>query len=98
VSSRPAWSTDPVPGQPGLHRETLSQTQKPKKKKKNPEKTKIGFLCHFIGTFFKVTLFGFLYLPPFSTLIPSNIPTAGGRERRLQRKRGLGLFILLPAE
>jgi hypothetical protein len=24
VSSRPAWSTERVPGQPGLHRETLS--------------------------------------------------------------------------
>jgi hypothetical protein len=29
MSSRPAWVTDRVPGQPGLHRETLSQ--KPKK-------------------------------------------------------------------
>jgi hypothetical protein len=29
LSSRPAWSTERVPGQPGLHRETLSQkTQK----------------------------------------------------------------------
>jgi hypothetical protein len=25
LSSRPAWSTEWVPGQPGLHRETLSQ-------------------------------------------------------------------------
>jgi hypothetical protein len=25
LSSRPAWSTKCVPGQPGLHRETLSQ-------------------------------------------------------------------------
>jgi hypothetical protein len=25
LSSRPAWSTDRVPGQPGLHKETLSQ-------------------------------------------------------------------------
>jgi hypothetical protein len=32
VSWRPAWSTESVPGQPGLHRETLSQ-----KKKKKPE-------------------------------------------------------------
>ena len=30
LSSRPAWSTERVPGQPGLHRETLSL-----KKKKN---------------------------------------------------------------
>jgi hypothetical protein len=33
LSSRPAWSTEWVPGQPGLHRETLSW-KKPKKKKK----------------------------------------------------------------
>ena len=25
LSSRPAWSTDQVPGQPGLHRETINQ-------------------------------------------------------------------------
>jgi hypothetical protein len=31
LSSRPAWSTEWVPGQPGLHRENLSR--KPKKKK-----------------------------------------------------------------
>ena len=32
MSSRPAWSTEGVPGQPGLHRETQSQREK----KKNP--------------------------------------------------------------
>jgi hypothetical protein len=37
LSSRPAWSTERVPGQPGLHRETLSrktnkQTNKQTKK------------------------------------------------------------------
>jgi hypothetical protein len=32
-SSRPAWSTEWVPGQPGLHRETLSRKTKKKKKK-----------------------------------------------------------------
>jgi hypothetical protein len=31
LSSRPAWSTEWVPGQPGLHRETLSQEKKKKK-------------------------------------------------------------------
>jgi hypothetical protein len=36
LSSRPAWSTEWVPGQPGLHRETLSQ----KTKKQNKTKTK----------------------------------------------------------
>jgi hypothetical protein len=35
LSSRPAWSTKLVPGQPGLHRETLSRKkQKIKNKKK----------------------------------------------------------------
>jgi hypothetical protein len=33
LSSRPTWSTELVPGQPGLHRETLSQKDKKKKKK-----------------------------------------------------------------
>jgi hypothetical protein len=28
LSSRPAWSTKGVPGQPGLHRETLSRKKK----------------------------------------------------------------------
>ena len=35
LSSRPAWSTEWVPGQPGLHRESLSQ-----KKQKQKQKTK----------------------------------------------------------
>jgi hypothetical protein len=35
LSSRPAWSTELVPGEPGVHRETLS-----KKKKKNQKKNK----------------------------------------------------------
>jgi hypothetical protein len=39
LSSRPVWSTKWVPGQPGLHRETLSQKKK-KNKKKNNKKTK----------------------------------------------------------
>jgi hypothetical protein len=28
LSSKPAWSTEDVPGQPGLHRETLSRKKK----------------------------------------------------------------------
>jgi hypothetical protein len=32
LSSRPAWSTKQVPGQPGLHRETLYQKKKEKKR------------------------------------------------------------------
>jgi hypothetical protein len=31
LSSRPAWSTEWVPGQPGIHRETLSWKNKTKK-------------------------------------------------------------------
>jgi hypothetical protein len=32
LSSRPAWSTEQVPGQPGLHKETLSCKTKKNKK------------------------------------------------------------------
>jgi hypothetical protein len=39
LSSRPAWSTKWVPGQPGLHRETLSQN-KTKQNKTKQNKTK----------------------------------------------------------
>jgi hypothetical protein len=38
LSSKPAWSTEWVPGQPGLHRETLS------KKKKKKDSTNKGTL------------------------------------------------------
>jgi hypothetical protein len=34
LSSRPAWSTKWVPGQPGIYRETLSQKYQKKKKKR----------------------------------------------------------------
>jgi hypothetical protein len=37
LSLKPAWSTEWVPGQPGLHRETLSKKKKKKKKKKNED-------------------------------------------------------------
>ena len=32
LNSRPAWSTEPVPGQPGRHRQTCLEKQKKKKK------------------------------------------------------------------
>jgi hypothetical protein len=32
LSLRPAWSTERVPGQPGLYRETLSRKKKQKQK------------------------------------------------------------------
>jgi hypothetical protein len=38
--SRPAWSTDWVPGQPGLHRETLSR----KKKKKTDQSALLSLI------------------------------------------------------
>jgi hypothetical protein len=34
LSSRPAWSTEWVPGQPGLHRETLSRKNQKRKQKR----------------------------------------------------------------
>jgi hypothetical protein len=39
LSSKPTWSTEQVPGQPGLHRETLSQnkTKQTSKQKTNTE-------------------------------------------------------------
>jgi hypothetical protein len=52
LSSRPAWSTELVPGQPGLHRETLSRkTKRNEKKKKNqkPKKKKKTQLSNFIA-------------------------------------------------
>jgi hypothetical protein len=38
LSLRPAWSTERVPGQPGLHRETLSQKKKKRKKRKEKKR------------------------------------------------------------
>jgi hypothetical protein len=37
LSSRLAWATERVPGQPGLYRETLSQKTKTKTKTKTPK-------------------------------------------------------------
>jgi hypothetical protein len=37
LSSRPAWSTEWVPGQPELYRETLSQKNKQTNKKNNSQ-------------------------------------------------------------
>jgi hypothetical protein len=43
VNLKPAWSTDQIPGQPGLHSDTLflknkNKTNKRKRKKKNTKK------------------------------------------------------------
>jgi hypothetical protein len=40
LSSRPAWSTQWVPRQPGLHRETLSQNKQKTNKQANKKKRK----------------------------------------------------------
>jgi hypothetical protein len=40
LSSRLAWSTESVPGHPGLHRETLSQKTKPNQSKAKQSKAK----------------------------------------------------------
>jgi hypothetical protein len=37
LSLRPAWSTEGVPGQPGLHRETLSRKNKTNKQKQKKD-------------------------------------------------------------
>ena len=39
-NSRPAWSTEGAPGQPGIHREIQSSTRPPKKKRKKKERKK----------------------------------------------------------
>jgi hypothetical protein len=48
LSSRPAWSTKWVPGQPGLYRETLSQKTKQKKKQNKTKKNFFPVLDLFI--------------------------------------------------
>ena len=44
LSSRPAWSTEYVPGQAGLHRETLSRKTKNKTKQNKKVKDRKSFL------------------------------------------------------
>jgi hypothetical protein len=44
LSSRPAWSTEWVPGWPGLHRETLSR----KTKQTNKNKNRKAYICGYI--------------------------------------------------
>jgi hypothetical protein len=49
LSSRPAWSTKWFPGQPGLHRETLSRKNKKQKtNKQTNKKSKLNILCAFV--------------------------------------------------
>jgi hypothetical protein len=49
LSLRPAWSTELVPGQPGLHRETLSRKTKQNKTKQNKTKQK---RCRILSPFY----------------------------------------------
>ena len=43
LSSKSAWSTERIPGQPGLlHRETLSQKKSKKRKKRKEERRREG--------------------------------------------------------
>ena len=44
LNSRPAWPTEWAPGQPGLHRETLSQKTKTKTKT-NKQQKRMNSLC-----------------------------------------------------
>ena len=48
LSSRPAWSTKWVPGQPGLHRETLSQKNQKKKQKTTTTTKNLIKLTNFV--------------------------------------------------
>jgi hypothetical protein len=48
LSSRPAWSTEWVPGQPGLHRETLSHKTKQNKTKKCTASTNVFQFLYFL--------------------------------------------------
>jgi hypothetical protein len=53
LSSRPAWSTKWVPGQPGLYRETLSPKQNKKREENGPtrlacEQSMVYFLDWFM--------------------------------------------------
>ena len=45
LSSRPAWSTKWVPGQPGLYRETLSRKKNKNKQKKSKQSASINRPC-----------------------------------------------------
>jgi hypothetical protein len=50
LSSKPAWSTEWVPGQPGLHRETLSRKNKKEKKKGALSEGSSALLASELGT------------------------------------------------
>jgi hypothetical protein len=51
LSSRPAWFTKWVPGQPGLHRETLCQKTKKKRQLPNWSLTKLIYIIPYEDSF-----------------------------------------------
>jgi hypothetical protein len=65
--SRPAWSTEWVPGQPGLHRETLSQKTKTKTKKK--ERKKKIFIYNFYKVYGDLNTIPYIRFSPFLLLL-----------------------------
>jgi hypothetical protein len=70
LSSKPAWSTEQVPGQPGLHRETLSQkTKNQNKNKKQKGKGKISvFHYHNYKIIFSFPFFVLWHISMFVCL------------------------------
>jgi hypothetical protein len=78
VSSRPAWSTEQVPGQPGIHTGTLFQITKKQFKKKKKS-------LHFLGLESWLGVKSALVAPPEDRgSIPSIMPLipALGRQRQ----------------
>jgi hypothetical protein len=71
VSSRPAWSTERVPGQPGLHRKTLSQ--KKKKERKKERKTNKKRFCQGVGEM-APRLRALAFLPEYPGRLNSQYP------------------------
>jgi hypothetical protein len=89
LSSRPAWSTKWVPGQPGLHRETLSR--KKQKQKQKQKKRKVDILVHLnFPTSYESDTFvstSYLYLGKkaiLKTLKPMFFPRSRGAESGLR--------------
>jgi hypothetical protein len=65
LSSRPAWSTKWIPGQPGLHREILSQKTKKKKKKQPVLLTTETYFWPYYLVLFGFVLFTYSFVHSF---------------------------------
>ena len=76
LSLRPAWSTEWVTGQPGLHRETLSQKNKQTNKQILHCKplvwgaNEVCFNLYWAQIFFNSSKISFLFFSPPSCLLP----------------------------